>query len=104
MTMTRYAVQRLLVTIPTILAVTLLVVSIWLRRLGRPVVYTLAPMIFVGAATVIAMLGELRGYYAHFSDQWLLAIMGSLILLLDVWVLLEGLRVLLSARAPQPAA
>jgi carbon starvation protein len=78
--------------------VTLLVVSIWLRRLGRPAAYTLLPMIFVGAATVIAMLGEVRGYYAHFSDQWLLAIMGSLILVLDVWVLLEGFRALLSER------
>ena len=84
--------------------VTLLVVSVWLRRQGRPVAYTLGPMIFVGAATVIAMLGEVRGYYANFSDQWLLAIMGSVILLLDVWVILEGLRVLLAARAPQPAA
>jgi carbon starvation protein len=81
--------------------VTLLVVSVWLRRLGRPIAYTLLPMIFVGAATVFAMLGELRGYYAHFSDQWLLAIMGSLILLLDVWVLLEGLRVLLAERKPR---
>ena len=29
--------------------VTLLVVSVWLRRQGRPVVYTLVPMIFVAA-------------------------------------------------------
>ncbi len=81
--------------------VTLLVVSVWLRRLGRPVVYTLAPMIFVGSATVIAMLGELRGYFAHFSDQWLLAVMGSLILLLDVWVVFEGVRVL-TAKTTSP--
>jgi carbon starvation protein len=87
--------------------VTLLVVSIWLRRSGRPFVYTLVPMIFVGAATVTAMLGELRGYFANFGDQWLLAIMGSLILLLDIWVIGEGVRVLLSEpgrleAAPEP--
>ena len=76
--------------------VTLLVVSIWLRRSGRPFVYTLVPMIFVGAATVIAMLGELRGYFANFGDQWLLASMGSLILLLDIWVIGEGVRVWLA--------
>ena len=80
--------------------VTLLVVSIWLRRLGKPVVYTLAPMIFVGTVTIIAMLGELRSYFAHFSDQWLLAVMGSLILLLDVWVVFEGVRVLTARTAP----
>ena len=83
--------------------VTLLVVSAWLRRLGKPVAYTLVPMIFVGSATVIAMLGELRGYLTHFSDQWLLAIMGSLILALDVWVIFEGVRVLMAERRPAPA-
>jgi carbon starvation protein len=85
--------------------VTLLVVSVWLRRRGRPVVYTLVPMIFVAVATVAAMLGELRGYYADFSERWLLAIMGSLILVLDVWVIGEGFRVLLAERgALEPAA
>jgi carbon starvation protein len=84
--------------------VTLLVVSVWLRRLGRPIAYTLVPMIFVGAATVTAMLGEVSGYFQNFSDQWLLAVMGGLILVCDVWVILEGFRMLINARAPEPAA
>ncbi len=82
---------------------TLLVVSVWLRRSGRPYVYTLVPMLFVGAATVVAMLGEVRGYFLNFSEQWLLALMGGLILVLDVWVVLEGLRVLRQP-GPEPAA
>ena len=82
-------------------AVTLLVVSVWLRRQGKPVVYTLAPMVFVGLATFLAMLGEVTSYFTHFSEQWLLAIIGGLILVLDVWVVGEGLRVLVSAaKAP----
>jgi carbon starvation protein len=84
--------------------VTLLVVSVWLQRQGKPVVYTLAPMIFVGTATVFAMLGELRGYFV--DERWLLASVGSFILALDVWVVLEGARVLWSERrqpAPTPA-
>jgi len=83
--------------------VTLLVVSVWLRRQGRPVAYTLVPMLIVGVATVLAMLGELRGYYAHFEEQWLLAIMASVILVLDVWVLGEGFRVLRNAEVGAPA-
>ncbi len=83
--------------------VTLLVVSVWLRRQGKPVVYTLAPMVFVGVATVVAMLGEVRGYYENFQEQWLLAAMGSLILVLDVWVIGEGTRVLLADHAPRHA-
>jgi carbon starvation protein len=79
--------------------VTLLVISIWLKQNGRPAIYTLAPMIFVGAATIFAMLGEVYGYFSHFGERWLLAIMGALILVLDLWVIFEGARVLLAERA-----
>jgi carbon starvation protein len=72
--------------------VTLLVVSIWLRRTGRPFAYTLVPMLLVAAATVTAMLGEVRGYFT--SQNWLLAGMGTLILACDEWILFEGLRLL----------
>ncbi len=77
--------------------VTLLVVSIWLKRNGRPVVYTLVPMLLVAAATITAMLGEVYGYYENFGEQWLLAVSGSLVLVCDIWILLEGLRVLIGA-------
>ncbi len=81
--------------------VTLLVVSAWLRERGRPYLYTLVPMLFVGVATVASMLGEIMRYFESWDDQWLLAISGTLILALDVWVMLEGLRVL---RRPVQAA
>jgi len=80
--------------------VTLLVVSVWLRRQGKPVAYTLVPMILVATATVIAMTGEVAGYFRHWEERWLLAISGATILILDVWVVGEGLMVLRGARAP----
>jgi carbon starvation protein len=83
---------------------TLLIVSIWLQRQGRPVVYTLVPMIFVGIATVASMLGELHGYFANLGERWLLAGLGSLILALDVWVILEGVRLLRAGAASQRTA
>ncbi len=83
--------------------VTLLVVSVWLRRQGRPIAYTLVPMVFVGLATVAAMLGEVRGYFGAFGDEWLLAILGSVILALDVWVIIAGVRVLMNGSQPAPA-
>ncbi|MEE8580464.1 MAG: carbon starvation protein A [Myxococcota bacterium] len=83
--------------------VTLLVVSVWLQRQGKPTAYTLVPMILVSAVTVWAMIGSVIGYYADFGERWLLAIMGSVILVLDVWVLLEGVRVLIQGRG-QPGA
>lgn len=82
---------------------TLLVVSIWLHRRGRPVVYTLVPMAFVAVATLAAMVGEARAHFA--SANWLLAGSSTLIGVLDVWILLEGLRILLAERrAAEPRA
>jgi len=85
--------------------VTLLVVSVWLKRQGRPVVYTVVPMVLVALATLAAMSGELLGYFQ--AGRWLLAAMGSVILACDVWILLEGLRLLFGdagdASEPQEA-
>ena len=83
--------------------VTLLVVSVWLKRQGKPVIYTLAPMLLVGLATVVAMTGEVIGYYQAFGERWLLALSGSVILICDVWVMLEGLKVLMAAGPTQLA-
>jgi len=83
--------------------VSLLVISVWLRKQGRAYVYTLVPMIFVGLATVASMLGEVQGYFQAFSERWLLALMGSLILILDLWVVFEGMRVLLADTARERA-
>ena len=78
--------------------VTLLVVSVWLRHTGRPYMYTFLPMLLVSTATLVAMLGEVRGHWL--AERWLLGSMGGLILVLDVWVLVEGFRVLFSRRNP----
>jgi carbon starvation protein len=78
--------------------VTLLVVSVWLKQLRRPYLYTLIPMGIVGAATFVAMLVEVRGNLQ--VGNWFLASTGSTLLVLDVWVLLEGWRALM--RAPPP--
>lgn len=78
--------------------VTLLIVSIWLKRQGRPYIYTLVPMLAVSAATAWAMLGNLVEYYADFESLWLLSLSGTLILALDLWIVFEGLRILRDAR------
>ena len=75
--------------------VTLLIVSIWLKRNGKPVIYTVVPMILVIGVTIWATLSELIGHFGHFEERWLLAAIGSAILVLDIWILLEGLRLLL---------
>ncbi len=78
--------------------VTLLVVSVWLKRTGRAYVYTLVPMILVSSATVWAMTGNVIGYFTH--QQWLLAGMGSFVFVCDIWVILEGVRLLFGPAIP----
>ena len=78
--------------------VTLLVVSVWLRRAGRPILYTLVPMFLVVAVTLLAMVGEVRGHVL--AGNWLLATAGSALLILDLWVLFEGISVLVSRPGP----
>jgi carbon starvation protein len=77
--------------------VTLLIVSIWLKRQGRPYLYTLVPMVAVSVVTAWAMVGNLFDYYANFEELWLLSLSGTLILALDIWILLEGFRTLRQA-------
>jgi carbon starvation protein len=78
--------------------VTLLVVSVWLKHAGKPYLYTFVPMLFVAAATLVAMVVEVRGHLL--AANWFLATTGSIIGILDVWVLLEGLRVFAGPRSP----
>jgi len=80
--------------------VTLLVVSIWLKRSGRPYLYTLIPTVAVTFVTGWAMVGNLFDYYAHFEELWLLSLSGTLILALDIWIMLEGFRVFREIRVP----
>lgn len=78
--------------------VTLLVISVWLRRLGRPASVTLVPMVLVAGMTLWAMTDALLGYFGNLEELWLLAVIGSAVLVLDVWVLFEGIRVLRDTR------
>jgi carbon starvation protein len=85
-------------------SVTLLVVSVWLQRRGRAIVYTVVPMLAVGSVTGWAMAGNLLDYYQNFDDLWLLALSGTLILALDLWIMLEGLAMLIGERRSVPRA
>jgi carbon starvation protein len=46
-------------------ALTLLGISVWLRRTGRPCWFTVVPMLFVLAITVLALVLQVRGFLAQ---------------------------------------
>ena len=62
-------------------------------------------MLFVATATLAAMLGELLSHIE--AQNWLLTAISAGILVLDVWILIEGIGLLVrepSARAEPTGA
>ena len=55
----------------------------------------------LSTATLLAMVGEVRGHVA--AGNWLLAVTAGMILVLDLWVLAEGMAALYG-RQPEPEA
>ena len=68
-------------------ALTLLVLSVFLMKLGRKTIFTLIPFAFLLTMTIIALLIQLRGFW---ETNRFLAIMDVVILVATIWVALEA--------------
>lgn len=85
--------------------ITLMLVSVWLKRQGRPVVFTLAPMLFLLVMTLWAMTQQVVFSWSGFAGgdrNLLLFAFGSLILVFTLWILLEAGRSFRQPFAPVP--
>lgn len=69
-------------------ALTLLVVSIFLMRLGRPAIYTLVPMVFIIVVAFWASALQLIGFYN--GGDWLLMGMSLAVMVASIIVVLEA--------------
>jgi carbon starvation protein len=69
-------------------ALGLLAVSLFLYRLGKPIIYTVVPMIGMMVMTVTAMIMKLRANLA--LRHWPLLVVGSVILVLVLWLVIES--------------
>ncbi len=65
---------------------TLLLVTLYLKRTGRPFIYTLVPMLFLVAMTAASMLLNMK----YFLDNILLFSLSAIMLALAVWLVLEA--------------
>lgn len=65
---------------------TLLIATIYLWKTGRPVIYTLIPMVFLIVMTIAAMIWNFKA----FAGNPLLLILSAIILALSVWLLFEA--------------
>lgn len=68
---------------------TLLVLSVFLMKLGRPSRYTLVPFTFLLTMATLALLFQLRGFWE--SGQYFLFGLDVVILVVTIWVVLESL-------------
>ena len=69
-------------------ALGLLAVSLFLYRMKKPIVYTLAPMIAMMIMTVTAMIMKLRSNME--AGHWPLLAVGGVILVLVIWLVVES--------------
>jgi carbon starvation protein len=70
----------------------LLVITVWLAGKNIPVIFTAVPMVFMILMTSWAMIINLVNFYAE--GNWLLFSIGSMITVLQAWMVIEGAMVL----------
>jgi len=70
----------------------LLTVTVYLAENNKPTVYTMIPMIFMVFMTTWGMVGNFRNYLA--AGNTLLAVIDGIIIVLEVWMIVEAVNVL----------
>lgn len=77
-------------------AISLLLVSVWLKRLGRSYAVTLVPMFFVLATTLYAMFQQVALQWSWFGSDPnnLLFVFGAIIFVFAIWISITALSVL----------
>ena len=80
---------------------TLAIISAMLIKLGRPIRYTVVPLVFLLFMTVYALFVQLGQFYRE--QNWLLLVMDVVILGAALWVALEAIVVIRRGGARQPA-
>ncbi len=85
-------------------AISLMLISVWLKRLGRNYLVTLIPMLFLLVMTVWAMVQQVIFDWAGVGGtdaNLLLFILGSIILIFAVWIVLTAFKELSKKENPQ---
>ncbi|MBT6225305.1 MAG: carbon starvation protein A, partial [Candidatus Scalindua sp.] len=69
----------------------LLVLTVYLYRKGRNILFTLIPLIFLIIMTSTAMILSLKDYIK--SGNWVLSVLSMLLLAFSAWIILEAINV-----------
>ena len=74
----------------------LLVLTVYLYRKGRNILYTLIPLIFLIIMTSTAMILSLKDFIK--SGNWILSILSMFLLAFSAWIILEAISVVRSLK------
>ena len=77
-------------------SLTLLIVSIYLMKLGRPALFTMVPMVFIIFMAFWASVWYLIDYFQ--TERWLLVILNLAVMIVSVMVMLEAMAVISKIR------
>lgn len=81
--------------------ISFMLISIWLKKKGRPIWYTVIPMVFIMIITLWAMSQQVFIEWSGFGDgdpNYLLLAFGALILGFAVWIILEAFRLVMKEK------
>jgi carbon starvation protein len=84
-------------------ALALLTVSLYLHQRGRNPYFTAVPMVFMALSTIIAMVSNLKDFWAQWSEGGsVLFVVGLVLLLLAIWLMGEAIAAFLRFRSQKP--
>jgi carbon starvation protein len=70
----------------------LLVITVYLYKKGKPIIYTLIPMILIALISTATLILNIKDYI--YTQNWLLLFLGIVILALELWLISEGLLII----------
>jgi carbon starvation protein len=81
--------------------ISFLLITVWLRRQGRPILYTVVPMVFLLAMTLWAMIRQVIFEWSGWGESdpnLLLFGLGALILGFTIWILIESVSIFMKTK------
>jgi carbon starvation protein len=80
----------------------LMIITVYLAKEGKPIIFTAIPMVFMMIMTGWGMVYNIADYYT--SADWLLFIIGIIIMILEIWMIIEAIKVIFTTKKSKLAA